>query len=283
MPVQVLWDQLEEACFRFNRRHHELSGSLPPELWHYTSPEGLTGILRGRALWLTQQPSSVDPAEIRWGNELVTEVAKAALKTGGCPALRVMLDDPSATWFRREEEMFVACFTDDDTQWARRHLDGGALVFDADMAGGILRRNELGGSGMVRVQYDPDLVRRLALEHFVVTAWLAKVFPIDGSLPPVKDEQFWRSVAQWMEEPGVLSFFTKAPSWAWEREWRLVKRTGMLDKSLILDNPRRRLELPLSSECGLRKVVLGPDASSELEEEIRYLLLGWPGVVIARA
>ncbi len=69
---------------------------------------------------------------------------------------------------------------------------------------------KLGGEGrklwMKRFIYEPEVIRRLALEYFVAVTWLAMVFPADGSPSPVKDGRFWR------QEPGVLALFAKEPS-----------------------------------------------------------------------
>lgn len=283
----MLWDQLDEFAAVFDQCIHKSNGQFPEALWHYTSAEGVKGILETRVLWLTAQPSAADEQEIHWGNNLVREAARSALRGTGCPALQVLLEDPSATLFRREREAFVACFTEDQAQWhrERRHPDGAALVFDPQVASGLLRTQEIGGSGMVRVRYDADAIRQMAFGYFFGIDRLVKVFPIDGSPPPNKDEEFWKAVAQWTMEPGVLSFFTKRPCWDWEREWRLIKRTPLLNENQKLDNPRR-LECPLPpATCGLRSVVLGPEAAPALEGEIRALLqAGWStDITVVRA
>ena len=258
---------LDGLAARFHRSLSETA--LPGQLWHYTDVDGLAGILGSGKLWATSARSMEDIAEIRYGNDLVRQAAVELLPE---PAIDRLLYDHDATLFCGEDDMFMCCFTteaDSPRQWGRspQTASGGAIVFQSGQLTNVIRA-QLQGSGLVRVRYDSDRVRRQA------EAYLKDVAKIATPLA-VNDDDI-KLIAQYMMEIGVLAFYTKQGRYSWEHEWRITKRLG-LGYPPVVSTPKPHVEVDLDSD-GQHPVVevwLGPDCSSANEAEVRRLAAHW--------
>jgi len=272
-PSDTLRNALDNVSSDFQSRILSEVRGIPPEyVWHYTDASGARGILSSRQFWLVSSLSAEDRQEVHWGNALVCAAALRLDETlGGHPALDALLNDHTASLFLNEPEIFVACFTDcadDERHWRARSPDGAAFVLDSQILSHTSRVSSVGATRLLRVQYDNVRVRTLASGYY------RRVLDLVEEVPPPQ----WRWAAQWLMETGFLAFFTKRASWSWEREFRLVGR-GIFKSEVIQSEPRR-LELELGSGI-LKTVVLGPEASADLERELRDLVCQrWPGEAI---
>jgi hypothetical protein len=260
-------DALDNLAADFVRNLPRHGRQPPAEVWHYTSADGIRGIIRSKSLWLPSSRSVEDKEEILYGNALVRRAAQSAFRATACPGLQALLYNDTASLFCKQDEMFIACFTDDADQWSRRTTCVAALAFESGKLSRLirpLRGTAHCGSSLCAVLYDEDLVVRLAEQYFQAA--------VDQCVAhAVRDQADWSATAQWLMEPGVLSFFTKrAADLAWESEFRIVLRTP--PPSEVRNGPPRRVEAPfVPSEVGLTKIVLRKPAP-DLEDEIRSLV-----------
>jgi hypothetical protein len=251
---------------------------VPTQVWHYTNPGGVCGILDSRRLWLSSSLTVGDPQEIHWGNAMVCAAAIRLEEHRSHPALDSLLRDHRASLFLRERELFIACFTeaaDSAEQWRRdRCVDGAALVFDSVRLSQAARLPPVGATALLRVQYDDATVRRVAAQYF------EDVLDAVETVSPPPAAEHLPKVAQWLLEAGFLAFFAKRRCWSWEREFRLIARTSLVD-TLVVDKPRR-VEVEIARPGALKEVVLGPAANAVLEGKVQALVAArWPQGAIA--
>ena len=276
-------DSLETLAYNFllGLDRHD----APARVWHYAPADGVLGILRSGRLWMTSSRRMEDKEEINWGNQSVCNAAQDVINSlGSSPALEMMLNDRNATLFMREDEMFIACFTeaaDAADHWARNSgSKGGAAIVFRTSALMTLARSD-GGTALLKVFYDASAIRRLADDYFRAVIDFAGRAQSDDST----SESSRRHIAQVLMEPGVLAFASKQPAWAWEREWRIIIRTST--RLPPMDSSRRReLPLPTGPSGAIEEIVVAPDAPRNLEAQIReQLAANWneDGVRVRRS
>ena len=86
-------------------------------LYHYTTLEGLKGILQSRALWFSHISTLNDPSEFKYGQQLVTDVLKGFIDNENDVVIKKILEDlinyvnvyDSVLY-----QTFIACFCEDD-------------------------------------------------------------------------------------------------------------------------------------------------------------------------
>jgi hypothetical protein len=143
----------------------------PPILWHYTTGDGLIGILTTKTIFATQVSCMNDQSEFRYANEryrkALAEHPRDALSADGQWALETLIDIETAAAgdaAAYRDRWFVTSFSaspDDLSQW--RAYGGGengyAIGFRSDMisAGCIAHR-----SALFKVSYDVDQHRTIA-------------------------------------------------------------------------------------------------------------------------
>ena len=152
-------EDMVSAIEEFSREAEEIVGAFtrrvaaqppPSRIYHYTSDEGLRGILQSGRLWLTDIFSLNDPSELRHGFSPVINALSAKAASG--PAEAKSFADRFERFAIRggveaSAHYFVCSFSasgDDLGQW-RAYADnarGFALGFDAD----VLERSFAGGS-----------------------------------------------------------------------------------------------------------------------------------------
>lgn len=102
------------------------------EVYHYTSPDGLIGMLKGRAAWASEATSLNDLAEVRYGWKLIGAWIEAQEQSDALDEIR-----GAAEWFdRRDRDVFVLSASldgDDANQWRLYGADrrGYAVGLDA--------------------------------------------------------------------------------------------------------------------------------------------------------
>lgn len=109
-----------------------LSRHLIPdkELFHYTSIQGMQGIIGGRSLWLSDITSFNDPDEIEYGKRMANSALEILKSENDCPTVKWFLDGmrPWIESFGKvHNRVFVVCFCEEDDlvgQW-RDYADKG--------------------------------------------------------------------------------------------------------------------------------------------------------------
>jgi hypothetical protein len=225
--LRYAWDQRESTsfwgCVPLIRA--ELERTTPKTkpistIFHYTTVEGLIGIVESNDLWLTDYEFLNDATELRYGLNLLSSVLKDAAEANRDPRTIELI----AAWSNKvetppQDRVCLACFSSDGdslSQW-RGYGNGASAVaigFDLQRSSfHLLHETQLG-----QVIYDPELQRlRLATAvhvHLQLDRW-------DEGKPDENNaydifakcafDRFFRDLVLF-----------KHPSFAEEREIRLV-------------------------------------------------------------
>jgi hypothetical protein len=216
----------------------DLNGERPDRLWHYTSTEGLLGIVTSRAIWGTDAEYLNDSQELRYALDHVAKQFRSISERLASRAKGRHAEDPdtssaailSAALSALEggDEMapsspvhvFVACFCEDGdllSQW-RGYASGSGYALGLDSS--ALDRAALG--------YMPDQ------EVPVRVVGLRRVSYGDALLRPRVDTLVRRAIERPSAHPYVVGDHLargeilpllaefKHPAFAEEQEWRLI-------------------------------------------------------------
>ncbi len=252
---------------------HELGCLEPPEhglLWHYTTGQGLLGIVQSGSVYATQVSCLNDSAEIKYASRLF-KAAVAKLKNDSAELSKAC--DEAADFYDADDDddypgtlpYFVACFTrseDNVSQWQGygRGENGYAIGFSP---AGLMRMGGL----LARVSYD-------AAKHEEMATKLAKATiefcqeGLDAHKADNPDEWKQDFLSKWDEKITQLAPMIKDPCWRHEEEYRVVRLLvqGQLPELRVCQRDTmmtRHLPLKMASDCcypflPIEQVVVGP-------------------------
>lgn len=276
-------EELQDYSDFISAEIRALSRPLPTVLWHYTSGDGLIGIISSGSLWSTQVACLNDSKELRYAADLLLAElephrlnaaspdfsGKAVLMERLFDGLRV---DPAAT-----SEWFVACLSevrDDLSQW--RGYGGGEGGYSIGFDCRHLAHAASGASAMLApVCYDESIHQEIAGRVASATV----EFYLRGLvLRSANSEQDWADafLAAWRDHVVYLAPVLKHPAFAVEREWRLLRRLRAVDRrdmryrqrgSLLARHLPLHLEHPLvpnSDLMPLQEIVVGPSRHAQV-------------------
>lgn len=246
--------------------------TAPPEvLYHYTGQSGLLGIVENAELWCTKVQYMNDAAE--FGRAL--DMARDRLN-----ALIAAIPDGDAGTSRRiachafrkslagleEINLFAACFCEDGdllSQW-RGYAGGGqgyAIGFNSEM---LRQATNDKGFKFGKCIYDPDVQQKIveqAIQHCLDDELAVPSRTNWGGHGPLADILFRCGV------------FFKEPSFAEEKEWRLVSPTVVFrDESLAFRSgrsmitPYYRLPILKGGALPVVHVIVGPCPHMQLSK-----------------
>jgi Protein of unknown function (DUF2971) len=236
--------EIQELRRIYQTHSHELvpdpDATLPPELFHYTSIEGLKGILENRCLWCTHFEYLNDSTEVLYGRTLANKVIQERIDTCSELAqafLHQMFDRHQVIY--RGIAIYLARLCDDGdllSQWRSYGSEGGgcAVGFKPRLicAGGkpVLQSPQQLGFGIAKVIYDEEEQRRLALG--LVDRVFRKIEEyLEAAAGDLTHEErllgFMRSTTSPLAEAMLYLLFQMAyrfkhPSFREEHEWRFV-------------------------------------------------------------
>lgn len=242
------------AAVRINARVYQvLSAELerskvdPPEiLYHYTTQEGLLGIVQSSSLFLSDARFVNDRSEVSYGRGLFADRLLAHVEASGTDVhRRVWTHFSSAveTGRRRQQESasgqpaasndhfyMTSLCTDGNllSQWRGYGIaaNGGCSIGfrSADLVAGASvpgHPQQAGSAPIVRLQqvlYDP------VLQNQFIDQVISSVFSVlDGSPTAINDAQYVALMIDYAVIP-VIASYVKAPTFREEQEWRLVSR-----------------------------------------------------------
>lgn len=232
-----------------------------PAIYHYTNVTGLIGIVTRQELWASDCQFLNDGTELKYAREIFS----AEVKKLNLPPLEgssgYMIAGPSLDRFR----VFIACFCEEGdllSQWRSYGADQGyAIGFDTE------RLQALNSGDIYPVQYgiaNPS-------EYFEKELhWATEPTGHPGNV-------------EWFESEKLLPRLArvKHPSFAEEREWRLLKQipvfalkghgveTHYRPSSM---GPIAYLVISFTPDC-LREIVVGPGSHAETRENaVRTML-----------
>jgi hypothetical protein len=238
-----LWNQLLDRS------------AIPPLLYHYTSFNGLLGIISEHQLRATLSEALNDGSEWEYGRELVARYAASITDE-----VRNAVAPPSTFLQAPPTAIFVACFCEEPnllSMWRSYTAMGGgfSLGFDGHSLGELRRDN------LANKSYMPRLVKM----HYGETLpdVLTKLLESGGHVN-----------AEWVVENMI-----KNPSFKEEKEWRILVPDPPVSimsfysgqsnvRAFVNVRSARKAHLPL------RKIVYGPTLrdDSTLVKTLRWML-----------
>ena len=294
-------DIIRALSERLTSVFEEFEPPPPSILYHYTSAEGLLGILRRKELWMTDLRYMNDASELTYATKLLTvQLTRRQTEKGLTQAERQFIDSSLARLSHfislGENVPFSVSFCEEGdalSQWRayRGRSSGYALGFDFFHLLRFLARP----CRLQKIIYDSD--RQVAIIEAVISIFLSAIAERARAMPDDSFETALRSAANafisWTVEYVTC---LKDPSFQEEREWRLV-HVANLNPRLggLVDQPSFRPfggnvipYVTLSLEEAIRvsrdntmgvafplvRVNIGPTANAEINQEsVKMLLL----------
>jgi hypothetical protein len=237
-------------------------------LFHYTSPDGLIGIVTGKVIWASDMLSLNDASEAAYPYRVIEDVLDA--NQPDVPdeyrnRFKTQLED----YTFRLYTPFVACFSEEGdllSQW-RAYGEGGegfALAFNFSWFSSL----ERDGFRLQRVIYER------ARQEDLIVRLLQRVSSLLGAQAFSAEEQtrIWQGAAASLA-PWIIMF--KDPAFSEEREWRLVNHTLMRATRFRRSGHRivPYLEIPIAYAEAISGVVRGPYFANTDPRGLYYMMV----------
>jgi hypothetical protein len=247
VPANTFDDQLAGAKAELERLSVELwsahESQIPEHVYHYTSIEGVVGIVQSRTFWASDVLASPDRSEIRYGFQLVTDVLHSLPKHLLYTELLKSFDRSSGMLdLGKDSFLHAICFChrkDSLTQWRGYSASGGVAI---EVSFPELLRQSDGGRNfsISRMLYGKG-EQRTIIERTVRHA--AQVFdtlkPYFGS---VERADLKAKLSSFLSEVGISliksTLHFKNEAFESEDEWRVFKletRESLSGKLRFLD------------------------------------------------
>jgi len=231
-------------------------------LYHYTTADGLKGIIENDELWATSAYYLNDPTEIMYGYQLIDEALEAWRKKANPPencmagGLVYKLQRQFGHDYLKLNiitPVYLTCFCEEDnllSQWRAYSQSGGySIGFHVLSEGtvyGLKPEPSVYSARCVKVEYDRgEQLRRITelLDFLVPVVDDPEVTEAIRSLDPLAPDVFgWlsRTIAEILMDESVAF---KNPAFAVEKEWRLVVRSRELLKQGTDDGDHTNLPI----------------------------------------
>jgi hypothetical protein len=223
-------------------------------LYHYTSTDGLVGILERRCLYASDVWFLNDASEVRYAQRrMVERLRERPELADDLSWLEELLDVGPRPG--RLDNVFVTSFCEEGdllSQWRGYAAGGFAIGFAMDGLATLADSQD--GRRLVRVEYGREQGRRR----------LRSLFESIAERGPYEVEERER-LARMIFLPEMAC--VKEPSFAEEREWRLLvvdERPEHLMFRAGVSGPVPYVEVALPEPTPVREVVIGPAAEREL-------------------
>ncbi len=229
--------QIKTAMLTFLKRWlPKHSSTVELKLYHYTTLEGLRGILNSRSIWFTHTSTLNDPLELKYGKQLILDILNEVTNNeneGNIKNLLRFLSDTVNGFTIMTNQTYVACFCESEnllSQWRSYAAQGGGYNLGLRFQSNTKFYHALDDTEedsyviLRKMVYDVEEQRGLILDYIssIVTSSgdAIKYFNEHGGIPDA-----WASIAA-MESVNILfdlmlSF--KNPVFNEENEWRLIK------------------------------------------------------------
>lgn len=289
-----IWTNSKKILWAEARRKKLVEITPPEVLYHYTSIDGLMGILSNKSIWLTDYQYLNDMEEIEHGKNIVKNTAKELLESTNDQITKDLLQKWICGLEKIEERIFIASLSsngDSLSQWRAY----GPVAVGFKTVELSLHLNEC---HVRAVEYSEKTQASLAsifLNH------LCQAFPSDSN-----DEAFEKS-RELYERTGrlvELLCFYKNNGFEDEKEYRVVHIEDMnVIGSFNLERPKKRYRsnkshiIPYITSDGIHpikgserplvasEIVLGPSCDDLLEKGVREFVgeLGFSDIEIRRS
>jgi hypothetical protein len=297
--------EIKKTCGAIESRFEEISraeaaadGEPPDVLYHYTSGEGLLGIVRSREIWSTNILYLNDASELSHATEVLTsELETTPLKlraNAGTFSMSIPVYSKDLTL-----DHFVASFCEDRDLLSQWRGYGSGAGYSVGFPSSVLRwvaarseNNDRGACTLRKVKYSLDQQKPMIRTRIAVLNEILE--PMAEGLEPTYDDEWPRLVL--LQNQIAASFhptlaLMKHVAFEGEKEWRLVRTlwkppvpTADWSVQFRIIGGRLAPYLPItwvlpntppSQEVrGLREVWCGPSVNPELTEKVvRDLLI----------
>jgi len=228
--------QIRQAIQKFSESWlpiHSRDNDL--QLYHYTTINGLKGIIGNRSIWFTHISTLNDPTELKYGKELIINLIKNEINKKNDLIINKILTLLIEEINRFDEimyETYVACFCESDnllSQWRGYATKGGGynigLVITSDTKFyHTLDESEKESYIILRkIIYNAEIQNKIIKDYIsLIIKYLndaIKYYKSRGGFPAI-----WENMAA-MESVNILfdiMFTLKNSVFSEENEWRLI-------------------------------------------------------------
>lgn len=270
-PLQELNSELYKIWSSFHKQR-------PPVIYHYTTINGLIGMLKDGKIWATDIRFLNDSSEFQYARDIISariekekETSTHTLwqKTFWERAQRVVDSKPG-------DYRFITCFCENSdllSQW--RGYAGGTGGFCVGFDSNFINNKAISEPGFFlrRVIYDPDKQKEIVgLLFSQINLKLSELLAHASEKECDNIVAFVGHVAGTLIEEILYTF--KHPSFYEEKEWRCVMTSGLTEEleelkfrtsgpSIV---PYTELNFPVANNCPLlpiRKLIQGPATNKE--------------------
>lgn len=285
-------DRTKQFRFEPFRTHSIGEGALPTELFHYTTSQGLLGILGKQHIWASDSRFLNDSQEWLYGAGLFRDELFELLRKEQFQQLASDLGEPLLGGYDLEEPVgfgkFVVSFSEEEdllSQWMgyADNTQGYCIGFDASRLRSWAFAND---AELIRMQYDAEE------QKVFLQAKLSKLLSMineDAKNYPEasEDSKVWLDVVKTELRVLHIQIATrfKHPSFEAENEWRLLVKGSPGDSGVFSNRKLNHragrgrivpyLELDISKEYDgfgkesdgtlpIQSITCGPSASEEL-------------------
>jgi len=275
-------DGLQDHRVALARQHSE----VPTRLHHYTTPQGLLGIVSDCSIWASDVRFMNDSSEFSYAAHLIDEVMAEVIAEVSSDVLRALLPTRPgvANAFEYGDQPFIACFCEEGdllSQWRGYSAGDSGFSLGLDLHHWALSPGLPPRTYLRKVVYDRDAQRSSVRE--VVKAWLATAESLlDSGRAQPQDVFPYPAIWALQEALAEHHLCFKDPAFAEEREWRLIRLVNVREEIRLLDDKRNALMLAATHErmrqLGVdmpeHQLVPGPEHAEGIDIQFRPSALG---------
>jgi hypothetical protein len=252
--VSVTQEEINEYLSFVSTQFASSGVKAQSTIWHYTSGEGLIGIIKSSEFWLTQISCVNDATEIRYSRSLLLQAIQLLREAERPTDDEAILYDEAINGLSIDvaptSEWFIGCLStngDDLSQW--RAYGGGeggyAIGFDTSTLLPALSRDEV---LLVPVCYDGKLHTKIAQ---AVSRATIDFYKKGLAGRPGVDRRVWARafLEAWANAINYIAPMIKHPAFEAEQEWRLARKLRESDVPKLKYRQRQSMlarHLPLA-------------------------------------
>ena len=283
---ETVTDWLAEQWLSHHRRR-------PRYLYHYTSAQGLLGMLQSNRVWATNSRFMNDPTEIAYAIRLVREVADANLREGDARWLKEVRDwvETFIGEYENNAKVYIACFCSEGdllSQWRGYGAVGGGYSI------GFIGKHT-GAEEVTSAEKPEPILRKVIYDRRtqarLVGDWLRGLSVLEqarrkkpGQLrAQQRVNDWWAFFNMFLSE--CLNCF-KDPAYREEQEWRLIQFGRFAREEVVKASFRSRGERlvpyvevdfrpargPYRDKLPIRVIRYGPTLEPVVTERSLHLL-----------
>ncbi len=225
------------------------SSSKPKLLFHYTSLEGLKGILQNRSIWFSHINTLNDPLELQYGKKLILDVINGFYKEEEDGRIKLIFKNLIDLIKGFGEVMYhgyVACFCEEEnllSQWRSYAAMGGGYNLGILFNSGtkfVLNQDDLSKDSFIilrKVIYDPEQQKNIVNDYIAKIISGARQAMIrwndqEEEIPPAWEPQVAIESVNLLFD---IMFCFKNEVFKEEKEWRLIKANPLNENSELLN------------------------------------------------